>query len=66
MVTAEEPMNTFVEVAEQLKVTVPTLRRWRAQGLLRAVRLVPGGNFRVPRSEVERLKQGKPMESVNA
>ena len=65
MVEAEEPMDTFVEVAVQFKVTVETVRRWHAQGLLRAVRPVPAGNFRVPRSEVERLMQGEPMEPVD-
>ena len=44
------------EIAEILKVHVVTVRRWIAAGQLGAIRL-PGGGYRIPAIEVERLRQ---------
>lgn len=49
-----EPLMKLPEVAQELKVSVPTLRTWARQGHLNVVRL-PGGTLRVTRAEVERL-----------
>ena len=45
---------TLPEVAAYLKVSVPTLRNWKAQGKMEMIRL-PGGTLRVAIAEVERL-----------
>jgi excisionase family DNA binding protein len=48
---------TLPEVATALRVSVATLRNWRAQGKIAMVRL-PGGGLRVERAEAERLAGG--------
>ena len=45
---------TLPEVAALLRVSVSTLRNWRAQGKMQMVQL-PGGTLRVREEEVERL-----------
>ena len=42
------------EVAEIFRVHVVTVRRWIAGGQLNAIRL-PGGGYRIPQSELDRL-----------
>ena len=46
---------TAEELADLYRVHVATVRRWIANGQLRAIRL-PGGNFRIPQAEVDRLR----------
>lgn len=55
--TVPDRLLTTCEAAQVLNVTPMTLRTWHYKGLLRAVRL-PGGHFRIPESEIERLKRG--------
>lgn len=43
------------EVAQELRVSVGTVKRWLRNGDLEGVRL-PGGDWRIPWSEVERLR----------
>lgn len=45
---------TTSEVAEMLGVSVPTVWRWCKNGLIKALR-TPGGQYRIPAEEVERL-----------
>jgi excisionase family DNA binding protein len=45
------------EVAEIFRVHVVTVRRWIAGGQLNAIRL-PGGGYRIPQSELDRLCAG--------
>ena len=45
------------EIAEILRVHVVTVRRWIAAGQLGAIRL-PGGGYRIPQSELDRLCAG--------
>ena len=45
------------EIAEILRVHVVTVRRWIAAGQLGAIRL-PGGGYRIPQSELDRLCTG--------
>ena len=45
------------EIAEFLRVHVVTVRRWIAAGQLGAIRL-PGGGYRIPQSELDRLCTG--------
>ena len=45
------------EIAEILRVHVVTVRRWIAAGQLGAIRL-PGGGYRIPQSELNRLCTG--------
>ena len=45
------------EIAEILMVHVVTVRRWIAAGQLGAIRL-PGGGYRIPQSELDRLCTG--------
>lgn len=49
------PALTVTTVARQFDVSVVTVRRYIARGLLQAYRL-PGG-YRIPSSEVDRLTQ---------
>ena len=46
---------TAEEVTDVCRVHVSNVRRWIANGQLQAVKL-PGGNYRVPQVEVERLR----------
>ena len=45
------------EIAEIFRVHVVTVRRWIAAGQLGAIRL-PGGGYRIPQSELDRLSAG--------
>ena len=44
------------EVAALFRVHISTVRRWIALGSIRAIRL-PGGAYRVPVEEVDRIRQ---------
>jgi excisionase family DNA binding protein len=48
---------TTEEISEFLRVHVATVRRWIAAGQLGAIRL-PGGGYRIPQSELDRLCTG--------
>lgn len=54
---------TLPEVAALLRVSVGTLRNWRAHGKIQMVQL-PGGTLRVRLEEVERLLREDPVEAV--
>ena len=45
---------TAPEVAAYLRVDVHTVQRWLRKGLMAGVR-TPGGDWRIPRSEVEKM-----------
>jgi excisionase family DNA binding protein len=62
MTLIKERLLTTGEVALALHVSPMPLRSWYHRGLLHAVRL-PGGHFRIPASEVIRLKNGLPLEA---
>jgi excisionase family DNA binding protein len=47
------------EVAEQLHVSQGTVVRWVRLGLVEGIRL-PGGQYRIPKSEIDRLKKTPP------
>jgi excisionase family DNA binding protein len=47
------------EVAEQLHVSQGTVVRWVRLGLVEGIRL-PGGQYRIPKSEIDRLKRTPP------
>lgn len=51
------------ELAEICRVHVSTVRRWINTGRLQAIRL-PGGMYRIPTAEVERLR--RPLQVVGA
>jgi putative resolvase len=55
--TVLDRLLTTGEAAQVLNVTAMTLRTWHYKGLLKAVRL-PSGHFRIPESEIERLRRG--------
>ena len=48
--------------ARELGVAIETLRRWDAAGEIRTVR-TPGGQRRFARSEVDRLRAGRPLSA---
>lgn len=48
---------TVTQAAEALGVSVPTIKRYIYEGKLRSVKL-PGGQHRVPRSEIDRVLAG--------
>jgi excisionase family DNA binding protein len=45
-----------------LRIHVVTLRRWIRERKIRAIRF-PGGDYRIPQEEVDRLRQ--PVEVVD-
>ena len=47
---------TVNELAALCRVHIITVRRWINQGKLKAIRL-PGGLYRVPRGEVDRIRE---------
>jgi molybdopterin-binding protein len=48
------------QAAAAIGVSYPTLKQWIYQGQIQAVK-TPGGHYRIPLSEIERLTRG-PME----
>ena len=48
----------YAEVAVMLDVTEKTIARWVKTGKVAVVRMVPGGQPRIPESEVQRLLSG--------
>lgn len=55
----EDPMLTVEEVAQRVRTTTATVRRWLREGKLHGVR--PGGRrlgWRIPASELVRLLEG--------
>ena len=48
---------TAEEIAEVFRVHVVTVRQWIAGGQLGAI-LLPGGGYRIPQSELDRLCPG--------
>ena len=54
----QKDKNDFLveELAELSRVHVSTVRRWIARGSVKAIRL-PGGQYRIPAAEIERLRQ---------
>jgi excisionase family DNA binding protein len=58
---ADKPSDllTANEVAELLRVHPATVTRWIRLGLIEAMRL-PGGTYRIARSELDRLKKTPP------
>jgi excisionase family DNA binding protein len=61
VLVAPEKLYTTGQVGPMFHVTSETVRDWHRRGLLKAVRL-PGGHLRVPQSEIDRLRDGLPME----
>ncbi len=51
----DEPLLTVPEVAQRLRVTAETVRRWLRAGRLRGARISDAAGYRIPRSEVARL-----------
>jgi excisionase family DNA binding protein len=54
---ALQELLTTAEVAHPLRVNSRTVQRWAAAGQLRAI-VLPGGDLRIPRSELQRLMHG--------
>ncbi len=63
MVTTEESL-TPSQVARLIGRHRNTVRNWVNQGLIRAVKIGPRGDLRVPRSEAERVRQT--LEALDA
>jgi len=53
-VSDQRPLLLLPEVAEELRVSVGTLRNWIRDGRVRAIRL-PGGTLRITRAEFDRV-----------
>ena len=52
--------DTFISVADaaaRLSVADQTVRRWLKSGIIRKYQRLPGGQFRIPVSELERILQ---------
>lgn len=50
------PDLVLEEFAKVFRIHITTARRWIAEGRIRAIRL-PGGRYRIPADEVDRLRQ---------
>lgn len=55
----QERYLTVPEVAERLRLTPATIRRWLREGKLRGVLLNDRAGYRVPESEVGRILRGE-------
>lgn len=62
MPTIDDPLLSLDDVAELLRRSPRTLRRWRRKNLIREVRL--GGSVWIRRSDLERALGGKPAENT--
>lgn len=51
----EPPFLTVREVAQRMRVSDKTVRKWIGQGRLRGVKISNRGGWRIPEVEVERL-----------
>ncbi len=51
----DQPLIPIREVADELGVSISTLRRWDREGILRPIRLTPGSPRRYRRSDVDAL-----------
>jgi len=56
---------TIAEAAEALQLSVPTIKRYIYDGKLRSTKL-PGGQHRIPETEVDRLLTGDETVAPNA
>ncbi len=50
---------TISEVANLLKVTKLTLKRWEKKGLIKCIRINSRGDRRYKRQEIDRILEGK-------
>ena len=57
----QQALLTRKEVAEKLKVSSPTLKRWRDTGILKGIKI--GGSIRYYQSDVENLLNPKPQQN---
>lgn len=51
----EEKYYTIEEVSKLLRVSIRTVYRWIKQGHLKAMQIMEGGGYRIPKSEIERF-----------
>jgi len=58
MVQTEDRLHVLQEAADELLVSTQTLKRWERRGLVRLVRVVPGGRWRITEAELQRLRRG--------
>lgn len=56
------PLSTG-QVARRFGLSTMTVRRWIESGLLSALR-TPNGHYRIPASELERIRAGLPMDAT--
>lgn len=57
--TPDSPLLTVGEVAEIVRQTPESVRRWVREGRMKAIKL-PGGALRIRQSEVDRVLSGTP------
>lgn len=50
--------------AAALGVTAQTVRNWIAEGTVRTCGLTPGGHYRIPRVELDRLRAPAPQSAA--
>lgn len=62
MSLTEDDLST-AQFARALAMSVRTVKFWCMRGWVRA-RQTPGGHYRIPRTEVERVKRGDPMPEM--
>ena len=49
------PFYTLSEAANIFRVSKATMKRWLRNGKIRGVRVNPRGDWRIPKSEIEKL-----------
>lgn len=52
---SEEVYYTIEEVSKLLRVSIRTVYRWIKHGHLKAIQIMDGGGYRIPKSEIERF-----------
>jgi excisionase family DNA binding protein len=50
----EDKYYTIEEVSVLLRVSIRTVYRWIKQGNLKAIQIMNGGGYRIPKTEIDR------------
>ncbi len=60
-----EPMLTVKDVADRLRVSAETVRRWLRAGQLRGIWLSDRAGWRIPASELERFLRERAGQGID-
>ena len=63
---ADEKFYTTGELADKLRVSVPTIKNWRKEGKITPTLKIPGGSVRYTLADFERFKEIGRKEATQA